>query len=284
MISPFIFSINRVTGSYLASSAVILMLGIIDDVRGSDWKLKLAFSVIATSIFMFGSNIWIDNLGNLFGSGFIHMGLWGIPFTFFAVFGVMNAINLIDGLDGLACGISCITFTAFAIFAYISGNHTVYHLSLATLGATLGLLIYNYPRAKIFMGDSGSLFLGFSLAVMSILLTQGGGKVRPMVPVIILGLPIFDTLRVMTVRMLNNKHPFQGDKTHLHHLMLRSGIPRNRVVITIWVLSFLMMLRGSCYWSFALSLRLSEFLSRTCGSSRPAQSVTVPIPENLRLE
>ncbi|GBD97956.1 MAG TPA: undecaprenyl/decaprenyl-phosphate alpha-N-acetylglucosaminyl 1-phosphate transferase [Nitrospirae bacterium] len=240
LVSPFIFSIDRVIGSYLSSSALMLLLGIIDDVRGTNWKVKLVFSIVATSIIIFGAGIWVENLGNLFGFGEIHLGLWGIPVTLFAVFGVINAVNLIDGLNGLACGISSIAFLSFAVFASISGNSSVLYLSLANLGATLGFFRYNYPRARIFMGDSGSLFLGFSLAVMAILLTQGQGKINPMVPVVVLGIPIFDTLRVLIIRVKNKRHPFRADKTHLHHLMIRSGIPQGRVVRIIWILSSLM--------------------------------------------
>jgi UDP-GlcNAc:undecaprenyl-phosphate GlcNAc-1-phosphate transferase len=90
------------------------------------------------------------------------------------------------------------------------------------------------------MGDSGSLFLGYSLAVLAIFLTQGDGKITPMVPAIVLGIPMFDTVRVLIVRIKNRRHPFRGDKTHLHHLMIRSGIPQKRVVKIIWTLSSLM--------------------------------------------
>ena len=240
LISPFLFPLDRVIGSYFISSALILTLGIIDDIRGANWKLKMAFSMAAISIIIFGGGIYLKDLGNLFGLGTVHLGIWGIPFTFFAIFGVINAINLIDGLNGLACGVSCIAFLSFAVFASVSGNNTVLFLSLANLGATLGLFRYNYPRAKIFMGDSGSMFLGFSLAVLAILLAQGQGTINPMIPVMILGIPIFDTLRIFLIRLLNKKNPFHPDKTHLHHLMMRSGIPPQRVVNVIWTFSALM--------------------------------------------
>lgn len=240
-ITPIIIQLDRVVGSYLASSVIMLSLGIIDDLKGASWRLKLLFSVTATSIMVFGADVWIRDLGNLLIFSDIELGLWGIPFTYFAIFGIVNAINLIDGLNGLACGVSSIAFIAFAIFASISGNETVLFLSLANLGATLGLFKYNYPKAQIFMGDSGSLFLGFSLAILSILLTQGdAGKINPMVPVVVLGIPIFDTLRVMSFRMISKRHPFTPDKTHLHHLMLRSNLHPKRVVKIIWVLSALM--------------------------------------------
>jgi len=240
IVSPFIFSIDRMIGSYMAASSIILMLGIIDDIRGSNWRIKLIFSVAATSVIIFGAGIWIKTLGNLFGFGEIYLGIWGIPFTYLAVFGVVNAINLIDGLNGLACGVSSIAFLSFAVFASLTGNDTVFYLSVANLGATLGLFHYNYPKARIFMGDSGSLFLGFSLAIMAIFITQGEQGIDPMVPVLILGIPIFDTLRVMIVRLINRRHPFRADKTHMHHLMSRSGIPLNRVVKSIWLLAAFM--------------------------------------------
>jgi len=248
VISPFVFTFDRVIGSYLFSSALMLMLGIIDDVWGADWKVKLVFSIIATAVFVFGSGIWIENIGNLFGYGDIHLGDWGIPFTFIAVFGIVNAINLIDGLNGLACGVSSIAFVAFAVFASMSGNSTVLYMSLCSLGATLGLFRYNYPRAKIFMGDSGTMFIGFSIAVMSIMLTQGEGKITPMVPVIVLAVPICDTLRVFVIRILNKRSPFLGDKTHLHHLMMRSGIRQKRVVKIVWVLSAVMSVLAFAFY------------------------------------
>lgn len=167
----------------------------------------------------------------------------GNPFHLFRpVFGIINAINLIDGVNGLACGVASIAFASFAVFAYLDNDNIVFYLSLVSLGATLGLFKYNYPDAKIFMGDSGSLFLGFSLAVMSILLTQGKGNAEPMVPVMVLGIPIFDTVRVMIVRAINRKNPFSGDRTHLHHLLLRSGTPPTRVVKIIWAMSFFLSL------------------------------------------
>lgn len=239
--SPTIVHLDRIIWSYLISSGFILILGIIDDIKIASWKMKMIFSAVAVAIIVFGGGIHIETLGNIFGTGELHLGIWGIPFTFFAIFGIINAINLIDGLNGLACGVLSIAFGSFAFFAYISGNDTVLYLSLINLGATLGLFKYNYPKAKIFMGDSGSLFLGFSIAVLAILLTQGKtGTINPIVPFVILGIPIFDTMRVLILRILNNRPPFAPDKTHLHHLMIRSGMPLNRVVKTIWLLSALM--------------------------------------------
>jgi len=153
----------------------MLLLGIVDDIWGTEWKLKLTVSIIATSIIIFGAGIWIKNLGDLFGSGEIHLGLWGIPFTYFAVFGIINAINLIDGLNGLACGVSSIAFLSIAVFASMSGNEIVFYLSLVNLGRHSAFQI-QLSEGKDIHGDSGSLFLGFSLAILAILLTQGDGS------------------------------------------------------------------------------------------------------------
>jgi UDP-GlcNAc:undecaprenyl-phosphate GlcNAc-1-phosphate transferase len=238
--SPFVFSLEKTVGSYLAACALILILGIIDDVRGTTWKIKLLFSITATMIVVLGTGVYFENLGNLIGLGEVHLSLWGIPFTLFSFFGIMNSINLIDGLNGLASGVSSIAFLAFAVFAAASGNSTVLYLSLANLGATIGFFKYNFPGARIFMGDSGSMFLGFSLAVMAMLLTQGKGSIDPMVPVVVLGIPMFDAVRILVIRIRNGKHPFRADKTHLHHLILRSGISQQRVVLILWMLSALM--------------------------------------------
>lgn len=261
LLSPFAYSFDRIVGAYMLSSALMLLLGIIDDVKGTGWKIKLIFSLSATSIVMFSTGLWFENLGNLFGFGDVHLGLWGIPFTFFAVFGIVNAINLIDGLNGLAAGVSAIALLAFAVFAYFSGNNTVLYISLANLGATLGFFRYNYPKARIFMGDAGSMFLGYSLAFLSIILTQGQSDIGAMVPVIVLGVPMFDTVRVLVIRVKNRRHPFAADKTHLHHLMMRSGIPQRRVVKTIWLLSILMSLIAFVLYKYEAWLMLLLFCS-----------------------
>lgn len=245
------FPINRIISVYIISSFLILLAGVIDDVRESNWKLKFFFSLMAISVVGFYGNVWITNLGNLFGLGEVELGHLAVPFTFFAVFGIINAINLIDGLNGLACGVSVITFATFTVLAFLSQNLTVFYLGIINIAATLGLFRYNYPRARIFMGDSGSLFLGFSISVMAILLTQGPGKIDPMVPVLVLALPIFDTLRVMGLRISKKRHPFSPDKMHLHHLLIRSGLSANNVVKIIWILSALISIT-------AVSLREKE--------------------------
>lgn len=187
-----------------------------------------------------GGGIIIKQIGTYGSYGKIVLGIFSIPFTYFSIIGVTNAINLIDGLNGLAGGISLIAFLSIGVAAYLSGNYVLAFMCIAFVGALGGFLRYNFPKARIFMGDSGSLFLGFSLAVFSILLTQDERfRIEPMFPVIVLLIPIFDTLRVMLVRAFNMKNPFKADKTHLHHLLVRRGFSSVSTVIFFWSLTFI---------------------------------------------
>jgi UDP-GlcNAc:undecaprenyl-phosphate/decaprenyl-phosphate GlcNAc-1-phosphate transferase len=155
------------------------------------------------------------------------------------VVGVINAINLIDGLDGLAGGVAVIAFSSFFIIAVMEGNWIVMALCAATLGSLLGFLKYNFYPARIFMGDAGSMSIGYVLAFLSILLTQNpGSHTSPAVPLLILGLPIIDTVWVMIHRICKRQSPFAADLTHLHHKFLNLGFQHRFTVLLIYGLSF----------------------------------------------
>lgn len=227
---------ERQTAAVLVSSFLVLAFGIYDDVRGLTWKGKLAVSGIATSVLIFYGRLEVRDLGNILGFGNIKLGVLSAPFTYFALFGVMNAANLIDGADGLLCGISLMAFLPLAILGYESGNTGAALLSAACLAAVAGFIPFNYPKARIFLGDTGSLFIGFLIGAVSLMLIRGG-MVRPVVPPLVLLLPIFDTLRVMGLRILRKKHPFRPDKRHFHHLLIRSGMRERNAVRLVWVVS-----------------------------------------------
>lgn len=231
---------NRQIASYLIASLLLITMGGIDDWKPLGWRVKFLGLILATTIVIFGGEVVIHHIGSYSSFGRIWLGMLSIPFTYFSVIGVINAINLIDGLNGLAAGVSLIAFLFIGIAAYLSGNHVLGTMAIAFIGALAGFLRYNFPKARIFMGDSGSLFLGFSLAVFSILLTQDERfRIEPMFPVIVLLIPIFDTLRVMLVRAFNLKNPFKADKTHLHHLLVRRGFSSVSTVIFFWSLTFI---------------------------------------------
>jgi UDP-GlcNAc:undecaprenyl-phosphate GlcNAc-1-phosphate transferase len=225
----------------LIAGAALVTVGMIDDYRHISWKLKFTALALVSSLMIFGGGTVIRSIGTYDLLGRIELGSASIPFTYFAIIGLTNAINLIDGLNGLAAGISLLGFLFMGIAAVATGQGDVAVVCFSFVGILAAFLRYNFPRARIFMGDSGSLLLGFSLAVMAIRLTQSGTSgVAPMFPVLVLLVPIFDTLRVMIVRMVNGRNPFHADRSHLHHLIVRRNIPHARAVVLLWTATFVL--------------------------------------------
>jgi len=224
----------------LTGGLVVFVIGIADDLDGLTSKQKLFGQIIACLVTISVGELWLTNLGDLFGFGPIALPHWfGIPFTVFAVTGVCNAINLIDGLDGLAGGLSVLALTAFALLGLLDGDTLGPMLALALAGATIGFLKYNFYPARIFMGDTGSLTVGFLLGFLAVQLTQRpGAEISPMVPVMILALPIFDALWVMSRRMLRKMSPFAPDQSHVHHKFLNLGFEHRFTVLIIYTISF----------------------------------------------
>jgi len=232
--------VSREIRGMLAGALVMFLVGLFDDLVGLSARKKLAGQVLAVVLTIMISGFMLRDLGNLFGNGHVFLPLWlAFPFTVFAVVGMTNAINMIDGLDGLAGGVSVIALVAFFLLYNQSGNLEGALLCAALIGATLGFLKYNSYPANIFMGDAGSLVLGFLLAFFSIDLTQGAGaNISPAVPVLVLGLPIFDTLNVMSRRLLSRRNPFSADRTHVHHRVLELGLGHRATVIVIYGFTF----------------------------------------------
>lgn len=225
----------------LAGAVIVFISGVIDDLYGLSPKNKFTGQILACLVTMFTGNLYLTNLGNLLGQGDIILSPWlAVPFTLFAVVGMVNAVNMMDGLDGLAGGIAIISLGAFLFLALNEGNIHCIALCSALLGSVLGFLKYNTHPAIIFMGDAGSLTLGFFLGFIAILLTQSPhASISPMMPVIILGLPIIDTLWVMSKRIFYGKNPFTPDRTHVHHLFLDLGFNHRSTVGIIYGISLL---------------------------------------------
>lgn len=223
----------------LAGGLVIFVTGLVDDLGGLTPRRKFFGEIAGSLLAVVVGRLYLTDLGNLFGFGPVVLPLWlAIPFTVFAIVGVINAINLIDGLDGLAGGVSVIALTAFLVLAWSDDNHGVMLLCAGLLGSLLGFLKYNFYPARIFMGDAGSLTVGFILGFLAVKLTQVPERtISPMVPVLILGVPIVDTLWVMARRKLRGGSPFAPDRTHVHHKFLDLGFQHRFTVITIYALS-----------------------------------------------
>lgn len=247
----FFIDIGHQIRAFLAGAVVIFLTGLADDLKGLSPRDKLIGEVAAAAVAVLSGGITITTLGNPLGLGEFQLGALAIPFTIFAVVGVMNSINLIDGLDGLAGGTSAVACLAFGAFAWKTGNTDLLQLVVALLGAIVGFLRYNTYPARIFMGDSGSLFLGYCMGFFSVLLLKSPeNMVSPVAPLLILGIPILDTLFVMGRRKLHGKNISSPDKTHIHHRLLDLGFGHRFSVLLVYGLSYFLalsalMLHGS---------------------------------------
>ncbi|TYO98340.1 UDP-GlcNAc:undecaprenyl-phosphate GlcNAc-1-phosphate transferase [Geothermobacter ehrlichii] len=230
---------NLQVRALMAGGLIIFVTGLADDLVGLSPGRKFAGQILACLVTMTVGDLYLSNLGDLFGFGEIVLPLWlAIPFTVFAVVGMINAVNLIDGLDGLAGGVTVIALATFFVLDLHAGSGECMILCAALLGGVLGFLKYNVYPARIFMGDVGSLLVGFLLGFLAIQLTQNPGQsISPMVPVLVLGVPIIDTVWVMTQRMLCGGSPFVADRTHLHHKFLDLGVQHRFTVLIIYGLS-----------------------------------------------
>lgn len=240
-IAVFLAPGNQQIKGILVGGALIYALGLIDDIRGLSAKVKFIGQVaVACVVFAFG--VRISFIAGFFSPGAeltFFPGLSAFVLTVIWIVGITNTINLIDGLDGLAAGVAMIASFSIAYAAYASlGAGTGMLSMLALAGGAAGFLPYNYYPAKIFMGDSGSLFLGFMLAALSIEgATKSAAIVATIVPVLVLGVPIFDTAFAILRRILNRKPIMEADKGHLHHRIMAAGFGQARAVLMLYGIS-----------------------------------------------
>jgi len=193
---------------------VVFAAGVWDDIMGVSPKVKFLFIILAVVLLFVKNNLGIFSLGIWFGEEIKLSYFAAMLFTVFAVVGFTNALNLIDGLDGLAGGISLVIFSTFLYFGITYKDQFIMNISLFMITSIVAFLLFNWHPAKIFLGDSGSLVLGFVISVLSIELI----KYVSITTVLFLGaIPLFDTILVMTRRIQNKKSPFHPDKTHIHH-------------------------------------------------------------------
>ena len=224
---------------FVAACIIILATGLFDDLQEFTARGKfvgqLAAAVIMTSL----GNLFLINLGNLWGNGDVMLGNWAIPFTMFCVVGLMNAMNMIDGLDGLAGGIGLIAATWFCLAAVLHGPFGDAQLLYVFIAAIAAFLIFNmrHPwrrHAAVFLGDAGSMFLGFVLVWFAVDISQSGpSDFYPISAVWILGVPIIDTVYILLRRPTLGLSPFAADRRHVHHTLIYMGLSETR---TSWCL------------------------------------------------
>ncbi len=234
--------------AFLLAGGIIVFVGLLDDIYSLSPKIKFLGQIIGVTTFVLAGGGRVESLGNLLGLGGITLGPFAALFTVFGMVGIINAMNLSDGLDGLAGGMTAIALMFMAILAYAFQNWSALVLALVILGAVLGFLRHNSYPAKLFMGDTGSLFLGYSLSALAVLLSGSvaGGKAVPAVlPAVILSLPISDTIFVMGRRLCLKMNPFMPDRYHLHHRLMGLGLHHADVVAILYTL---MLALGSFAW------------------------------------
>lgn len=242
--------------AYLIGGWIIVLLGIVDDIYQISAKYKFLGQLIA-AIMVVAVGIKIDYI-TLPGDLVLSFGVLSLPITLIWLVGVTNALNLIDGLDGLAAGVAAIALATIAIIGFSMGNIVIAFMVLLLLGSTLGFLIYNFYPAKIFMGDTGSLFLGYNLAVFSLLGFKHVALVSFLIPIVILAVPIADTFFAIVRRMMSKKPITKPDKNHLHHCLLRMGFSHRKTVLVIYAISVLFSVlaiifsRATSWWAFVV--------------------------------
>ncbi len=235
-ITPVLMWVERlpVVLAFLIRIGVILVFGVWDDRKALDFRVKFFGQFLAISIVIFYGGIEIRYLP--FHSIDPVPTYVSIPFTYFALFGVTNAINLADGLDGLAGGTMLLSMAAIGLLAYLAGDSLLLIFCLAVMGSIIGFLRYNTYPAQVFMGDSGSQFLGFAVGVLVIILTQDSNPaLSPSMTLLILGLPIIDTFIVMGQRVLDGNSLFKPDNNHIHHELLAVGLDHYEAVLIIYI-------------------------------------------------
>ncbi|MDP1393448.1 MULTISPECIES: glycosyltransferase family 4 protein [Lysinibacillus] len=224
---------NEALLAIIFGACIIVITGVIDDMREISAKAKMLGQLVAALIVVFVGGIEIEMV-NLPFLGTLDFGLLSIPLTIIWIIGITNAINLIDGLDGLAAGVSTIALITIAVMAFILSNVFVLALAAILAVASLGFLFYNFHPAKIFMGDTGALFLGFMISVLALLGFKNITFVALIIPIIILGVPISDTFFAIVRRVRMKKKWSDPDKSHLHHRLLDMGFTHRQTVLIIY--------------------------------------------------
>ena len=229
--------IEREIKPLLLGSVVIYLVGLIDDLYDLKPIIKLIGQILAATVVV-SYGVTIDFISLPIGPT-IHFGWLGIPITIFWIVAITNAINLIDGLDGLAAGVSVIALATIAFIAILQGNIFIIMICSVLIGSLLGFLVFNFHPAKIFLGDSGALLIGFIIGFVSLLGFKNITFISLFFPIVILAVPFIDTLFAMIRRVKKGQHIMQADKSHLHHKLLDLGYTHRQTVILIYSIAFM---------------------------------------------
>lgn len=237
---------------FFAAVSLLVATGFVDDRIQLRPRVRFALQAIAALIMVWGADVRIESFGNLFGFGEVTTGFLACPITVFAVLGVINAINMIDGADGLAGGIALIALVVFAGFVAATGQlHQT--LLLPLIAVVAGFMLFNLrtpwrSRASVFMGDAGSVLLGYALAWYAVNLADVRDVFTPVTALWILAIPLMDTTALMIRRVLKGRSPFDADRNHLHHILQRAGFTPGQTVGIMHALAALLAAIGVAGW------------------------------------
>lgn len=252
----------------LGCSSVLVMLGVLDDKQGLSVSIRLMIQVFLVTVVIAGAGGTVTHLGGGLGRD-IPLGMFAVPFSVVAFVGGINSINMIDGADGMAGKMALITTLGVAMIFYVAGAVELLPLTWAMLGTLIGFLFLNsrlfVKRAWVFMGDAGSMWLGLVLGWFMAQITRGSVSAEPALVLWLFGIPLIDTLAVMTRRLKHKRSPFDPDRTHIHHVFDHSGIPINRAVLILSLAQLILVGVGVLFymvhapallvfWSFMLLL------------------------------
>ena len=231
----------------LIGSFIILVTGIIDDIKPIPAKYKILGQLAGAAVIPLYGGIVMQDI-SAFGL-YIPFGIFSIPVTILFIVAIINCINLIDGLDGLSSGISGIYFLTVGIIGLLLNNSNGLDITLTfiMLGSTLGYLLHNFPPAKIFMGDSGSMFLGYIISVIALLGFKNITLTSVIIPMLLLAIPIMDTLFAILRRIINHKPIGEPDKNHFHHQLLKLNLSKRKTVLLIYIIDILFAVASILY-------------------------------------
>jgi len=240
----------------LVAMLLLALIGVLDDLGEVSPRSKLGVQILSAVLMTSWANHFLVHLGDLFGRGDIELNNWAIPLTVFATVALINGINMLDGLDGLAGGLVFLMLAFFAGFAELAGARPSLKILVVLLGAVGGFLLFNLPHPwrghrRTFMGDTGSLVLGFVVAWFSIGLSQAAGDdpvVPPVVMLWVAGIVLFDLFTVTVRRMLRRRDPAAPDRGHIHHILLRRGLSPARTVMLLLAANLAMGAIGTMAW------------------------------------
>lgn len=241
VLSTVLFAdVNRQIQGMLLGAVIVVVVGVIDDIIQLRAIVKLVFQIAAALVAVYyGIAIDIVSSLNFFGTGqYISLGILSVPITVFWIVAITNSVNIIDGLDGLAVGVSAISSVVMLVVSIVVADINIAVIIGALVGACIGFMPYNINPAKIFMGDSGSLLLGYVLATVSVIgLFKFYAIVSFVVPFLVLAFPLFDTTFAFFRRILNGKSPMHPDRGHLHHRLIDMGMSQKQAVAVLYSVS-----------------------------------------------